>query len=103
MSRGYILASNDLAAVIDTPQTTVNCSISGSVKFSQPEQGSGLKMVIIYLDAGNGTANYTFPKEFTHTPGIIISSAVGASVVTSLSTTAVTVTGVVTTGFIYLK
>lgn len=87
-------------------QTTVNASVSGTVIFSQPEQGSSYKRVIIYLNNAGGTASYTFPAHFTYIPMILSTPGYGgglSTLVTSLSTTAVTITcPSVYTGFISL-
>lgn len=85
------------------PQTTVSASTSGSVIFSQPQQGSSWKRVIIYVNAATGTASYTFPVAFTHIPAIVTTNGPAATVVTTLSATAVTVTTSATTGFIILE
>jgi hypothetical protein len=82
-------------------QSTVVASISGSVVFSQPEQGSSYKKVLIYLNAANGTASYTFPTPFVNTP-MVISQSLTATV-TTLSATAVTITGTTQTGFVELE
>lgn len=84
-------------------QTTVSCSTSGTAVFSQPEQGSSDKKVLIHMAACLGTASYTFPTAFTNTPSVYASNNVAASVATTVSTTAVTVTGATTTGSLVLE
>lgn len=83
-------------------QTTVNCSTSGNVVFSQPDKGSSVKMVVAKVAACLGTASYTFPTAFLGTPVVRTTSGPAASVVTSLSTSAMTITGASTTGPIFI-
>ena len=76
---------------------------AGNANFSQPFQGASYKKVIIYLSALTGAQSYTFPTAFSHTPAIISTNGLGAAVVTALSTSACTVTGAASTGFLFLE
>ncbi len=102
------LANPTFTTAITTPivnntaaQTTVAASVSGTVVFSQPEQGSSYKKVIIYLNAASGTASYTYPTPFINTP-MVLSQSLSATV-TSVSNTACTITGTVQSGFVALE
>lgn len=100
-SNEYIRVDGNLH--LDTLQTTVSGSTSGNTIFSQPFQGQSYKKIIIYLNALNGTSSYTYPTAFTYTPIIVSTNGLASSIVTSLSSTTVTVTGSTDTGFILLE
>jgi len=89
--------------VIISAQTVVNGSTSGTATYSEPFQDSGYKKVIVYCSSLSGTATYTFPVAFTNTPVVITTSGPASSVVTSLSTTAITITGATTTGNVIIE
>ncbi len=86
--------------------TSVGGSVSGSAVFEQPFIGSSsssLKIVVINaLSNLTGTASYTFPTAFNYQPSCFASGVVACSVLTSISTSAVTITGASTNGFIML-
>ncbi len=84
---------------INPNQTIVTGSTSGTSIFSQPQNSTNLKSVLIYCNSLLGTATYIFP-----TPFIFIPDKLGShtSLITSLSTTSITVSGNTSSGFIQL-
>ena len=88
---------------INSTQTTVSASTSGSAIFSEPEQGTSYKKCIIYLNAALGTASYTFPTAFVNTPVVLTTSGLASSIVTTLTTTSVIITGTTNTGFLIIE
>lgn len=84
-------------------RTTVAGSTSGSAIFTEPVGGGSLRCVVIQLVSLVGTATYSFPTAFTYAPVTLTTSGPASSVVTSISTGSVTVTGATTSGTIILE
>ena len=83
--------------------TNVSGSVGGVCGFQQNFFNVQFKRVSIYCSNLTGTASYTFPNSFSNKPGIFASSTLTSGVVTSLSTSAVTITGTASTGTIVLE
>lgn len=70
---------------------------------SAPERGSGYKRVVLYCDNTSGDTIVSFPTAFLHTPVIRTTNSLSAGIVTGLSTSGCTVTGVGNTGFLIIE
>lgn len=75
---------------------------AGNLIGVQPFSGPSLNLVLLYCDALTGAVTYTFPQTFTFLPVVLDTNGLPTSVVTALSTTAVTITGSASTGFIVI-
>lgn len=82
-------------------QTTVSASVSGTAVCSQPFQGGNYAKVVIYVSAINGTATYTFPAAMVNVP--VVMAAPSGTVVSSVSNTAISLSGAGESGFIILE
>jgi len=83
-------------------QTTLSGS-AGTAVCSQPFQGSSYKKVVVYLNGytDTGTQTYTYPVAFSQTP-YVYGLAGGVSGASS-STTAVTFTTTLLSGFVFIE
>jgi len=75
----------------NTTQNTLTGTSAGSIVWSQPMQGSALKLVILYASGYENTTttaqSITFTKAFTNTPAVLVNTT-GMSI--TVSTTSVT-------------
>jgi len=75
----------------NTTQNTLTGTTAGSIVWSQPLQGSALKLVILYASGYENTTttaqSITFTKAFTNTPAVIVNTT-GMTI--TVSTTGVT-------------
>ena len=75
----------------NTTQTTLTGTTAGSIVWSQPLQGSALKLVIMYANGYENTTTtaqtITFTKAFTNTPAVLVNTT-GMTI--TVSTTGVT-------------
>jgi hypothetical protein len=99
-NNGKVLQEVCTSGLAASAQVPVSCSGGGTAIFAQPFSGPNYKAISIQSIACSGTASYTYPNSFTYTP-----SAGGAksAFATTISTTAVTVTGDGTSGFLKLE
>jgi hypothetical protein len=102
-STGTVAVSTTGSFNTSYTQSTVSGSASGNAIFSQPFQGLSYKKIVVYCNSLLGTASYSFPTPFTNIPAIITTNQVSSSVVTTLSTSTITITGVTTTGYILIE
>ncbi len=75
----------------NTTQNTLTGTSAGSIVWSQPLQGSALKLVVLYANGYENTTttaqSITFTKAFTNTPATLVNTT-GMSI--TVSTTGVT-------------
>jgi len=75
----------------NTTQNTLTGTSAGSIVWSQPLQGSALKLVILYANGYENTTTtaqtITFTKAFTNTPAVLVNTT-GMTI--TVSTTGVT-------------
>ena len=98
-TKHQLTVGGDIA--VSGSKATVNGSKAGTATFTMPFQGTTFKRVVIYCNALDGTATYTFPTPFTYPPQVISQSLSG--IVSPTSPNTVTVTGAPSTGFIELS
>ena len=89
--------------LLSTHQYTINGSVSGTVVWSMPFQGSSYKKAVVYFNAMNDAGcTFNYPTAFAHTPIIYGSSSCTA--VSSTNTTTLTITATAgVTGFLFIE
>ena len=72
----------------NTTQNTLTGTSAGSIVWSQPLQGSALKLVILYASGYENTTttaqSITFTKAFTNTPAVLVNTT-GMSITVSVT------------------
>jgi hypothetical protein len=106
LTQGLVIASAAGTADADFLKlnmsgAVVNGSVSGTATFKQTDAGTAFKRVVIYCNALNGTASYTYTTAFTNTPDVISQNLTG--IATTVSNTAITLTGAVSSGHVLLE
>ena len=70
----------------NTTQNTLTGTSAGSIVWSQPMQGSALKLVVLYASGYENTTttaqSITFTKAFTNTPAVLVNTT-GMSITVS--------------------
>ena len=111
-STGDIVSGGNLAATggglsIVSAKTVVNGSVSGSVTWTQPFgtnlYGGSILEVVIYINALNGTASFSWSYGFTNNPNVS-GDAAAVALFSALTTTSITFTGTgAVSGWVFLK
>jgi len=95
-------------SIANNATQTTTAGDTGTIAFSQPEQGASYKKILIYCNAFTGTATYIFPSAFINgsvLSGFTGSNSLAPSCVSSVSGTSITITipdGSPATGYLEL-
>lgn len=91
----------DAALQMASAGTSVGCTGSGSVLFTQPFAGTAYKATYAHFQACNGSVSWTYTHGYTYTPWV---SGSMSSFVTSATTSSVSITtSSVQTGFLKIE
>lgn len=106
----YALSSHNHSGVYQPVSSTDGGSVSGSSSGNfiwnmESHPTMNHKRIMIYCSSLSGTASLTFPFSFQDTPAVLSIASGGASpsVITSLSSTSLTITGSNTSGYLILE